>query len=114
MGDYDDDEGYALYPENSQPWWHKRDGRQRVKQMVAQAVSNELERNRLLRADSEVRFKASWDRTNRLFDPPPDHRSMSERLGLPYTRIEEPSDLSMAVDEEQDDGPPPPTTGEGS
>lgn len=106
MADFDDDSGFSLY-EDANYWWRRKRSRERIREMVGTAVSNELARSHAMQSDSQARFKAQWDKTNALFDPPTDDASMSERLHLPYSKREpEPVYQTMADDTEGDDGPP--------
>lgn len=108
MADFDDDTGFALYGDATY-WWRRKRSRERVQSMVGVAVSNELERTRIMQKATDDRHHSSWGRVNAKFDPPQDDASLSERLHLPYTRRdEEPVYQSMAVDEDEvgDDAPP--------
>jgi len=88
-----------------EPWekWKRHDARQRVKALVRQMEDAEAERQRQTQEEVNRRERIRRRRANEAFDPPLDDASLSRRLHLPYSRIEEPRAQTMAIDVDDED-----------
>lgn len=88
-------------PDDMAPWWNARNSRRRVRSLVGRMVANEKARQDFINAEVQEKERLRLAKHFARFDPPVDHKSLSERLHLPWTGSDPVTDVTLEQSENE-------------